>query len=477
MRYFVVEQFVFGYLFSICILYLKGELLPLGLCLLSGFSMLIYRHSKFHRKHRAIMLCVFVAGVLLAQYLYSLFLVKREVANIRLQSLEKYEIAITSFGDTNMFGVSHLGCVTINDSCAKVIVKLGKGQGVSRGDVLQVYGNFSTFKSSSKEYEQYLWNLGHVGEIRPTSPIYIADNLGELDKIVLTIRSAILSQLQELSFPANQIVPGVLVGSKESIDQPTKDVFMSSGLIHILVLSGYNISIVALFVFYILRFSPYVLRLVISAGVTYILVLISGSEEPAVRAYITTMLALVLLPNLSNTKNAVRITAYAAFIVLIVSPETIYSISFQLSTLATLAVFTIGTILSNREIHPVLSVLGITTAAQIFTLPTILLLSGEYNLSSLLANIIVAPIVPIIMFFAAIYSVVPLQMVGDCIELASRLIYTIATAFSGNLSLVLRFPISHETSGALNIALVFLLVLFSSSVCNQTYKNYNNKQD
>lgn len=473
MRYFAVEQFVFGYLLSISMLYFENELLPLTLCVLTGFIILIYRHSKFHKKHRAAMLCVFLAGILLSQYLYSTFLVKRDMASNELAVLERYEIRITSFGDASLYGVTYAGCVVLDDQCAKVRLQLNKGQSVSRGDRLMVHGKFSSYKNTINDYQIYLWNQGYVGDIHISEPVSILQGHSSFDGAVISIRAGILSRLQQLSFPANQIVPGILIGNKDSIDTSTRDVFLGSGLIHILVLSGYNISIVALAVFYVLKFSPYAVRLGVTAVVTYTLVIISGSEEPAVRALLMTMFALALLPNLSSTKNAVRITGYVAAIMLIVSPETIHSISFQLSTLATLAVFTIGTITASKKINPILSILYVTVAAQLFTLPLVLLLSGQYNASSILANLFTAPLIPILMFFGAAYCIVPLQIIAHSIEYVSLLIYSIAAIFSQKLSVTLHLSISHETVGALNILLVFLLLLLSSSVSNKTYKYYN----
>jgi competence protein ComEC len=312
-----------------------------------------------------------------------------------------------------------------------------------------------------------MWSTGYIGEIRKIQQVTIISNQGIYSKGIDMLRSEVLSRLEQLQFPTSHILPGILIGSKDNIDSATSEVFTKSGLIHILVLSGFNITVTAAAVYILLRNLPYIVRLTVSAGVTFILVAISGSEEPAVRAYITTLIILALMPRISNPKNAIRLTIYAATIVLLVSPETLHSISFQLSTLATLAVFTSGSLIQSRK-HSLLHPLYVAVAATLFTSPTILYLSGVLNASSTIANIVAAPLVPIVMGLGLMYVLVPNELTMLAVQHVGSALYEVAHAFAYKISYIVIYPITHETLNLMNIVLIAALLIFTHLVCNRS---------
>lgn len=97
-----------------------------------------------------------------------------------------------------------------------------------------------------------------------------------------------------IATPENLLMGGLILGEKASFDESMRQSFVDTGTIHIVALSGYNITIVAEWVMKLFSFLP--INLGIGAGIFAIfllLFLMTGGGSTAVRAGIMATLALV----------------------------------------------------------------------------------------------------------------------------------------------------------------------------------------
>ncbi|MBR3501667.1 MAG: ComEC/Rec2 family competence protein [Alphaproteobacteria bacterium] len=138
------------------------------------------------------------------------------------------------------------------------------------------------------------------------------------------------------------IIDALLVGEKSYIPQEISANYRNSGLAHFLAVSGLHLGtiaglvfflvrwLVSLFPFIALRYDSKKIAAVFAILFTFIYLLISGMAIPAERAFIMTSTVLVGV-FFNRQAISLRMVSFAAFMVLLISPSALLSISFQMS--------------------------------------------------------------------------------------------------------------------------------------------------
>ena len=207
------------------------------------------------------------------------------------------------------------------------------------------------------------------------------------------------------------------IGNKNDIPADVRENFNKTGTAHILSISGLHIGIVAatafFFIYLILKSSEYLmLRFNIiklaSAGAFIIVIiytLIAGMGITVVRA---SLMALIFLSALllGKQKDIYNILALAGLVIVVVSPEAIFDISFQLSFTAVLAIIYLVPRFSHTSFPfiaswPIaaqkiakriyLSII-VCIAATIGTMPLIAFYFNRISVITIIANLIIVPL-------------------------------------------------------------------------------------
>lgn len=144
------------------------------------------------------------------------------------------------------------------------------------------------------------------------------------------------------------IVDAVLIGEQSRTPKRIVNNYRDSGLAHFLSVSGLHMGAIAGLVFFVLRFLlalfpavalRYDVKKLAAAGAILfgaLYLLVSGMAIPAERAFIMT--AVVLLGVIFNRQAiSMRMVCFAGLVLLIVSPQALISISFQMSFAAVVA--------------------------------------------------------------------------------------------------------------------------------------------
>ena len=200
---------------------------------------------------------------------------------------------------------------------------------------------------------------------------------------------------------------GITIGAANSLDDSVSEDFRRAGLSHIIVLSGYNITIVAEIVMKILSGIPRVFGL--SAGAVFIVLftLMTGASSTAVRATVMALVA-ILARATGRVYQAASALVVAGVLMLIVNPKLlVFDISFQLSFLATLGLIILEPLISPKlkfltERFGFREMVGTTVSAQIMVTPWLIYKLGSVSIVALPANMLALPIVPLAMMFSAI---------------------------------------------------------------------------
>lgn len=210
---------------------------------------------------------------------------------------------------------------------------------------------------------------------------------------------------QALPEPQAGLASGLILGGKQGLGKGLLDDFIVAGLVHIVVLSGYNVMIVAEAVLRV--FSVIAKRYaVLSAGIVIIgFVLVAGAGPASIRAGIMASIALFGRAT-GRTYDAFRALMVAGVLMLLWNPLLlIHDPGFQFSFIATLGLI-FGAPITERWVRFVRpkflrEIIAATLAAQIAVLPLLLYQNGLFSIVSLPANALILPVVPLAMTFSA----------------------------------------------------------------------------
>ncbi|OGY25823.1 MAG: hypothetical protein A2134_00210 [Candidatus Woykebacteria bacterium RBG_16_39_9b] len=224
----------------------------------------------------------------------------------------------------------------------------------------------------------------------------------ESSNLVIRFLAAVRSRMKtviekSLPEPAAALLKGLLLGIKSDLPDDFSDNLRRTGTIHVVVVSGFNISLVGGFFLSlagILR-----RRVAITASLIAILfyTLLTGATAPTVRAAI--MGGLAFGANFFGRANfPIYTLVLAAYIMVFLSPQVIFDIGFQLSFFATAGILLFKDFFSKifaKIISPFGEDLAITLSAQALVIPIIFFNFGTVSILSPLVNALVLWTIPL----------------------------------------------------------------------------------
>ncbi len=278
------------------------------------------------------------------------------------------------------------------------------------GDRVNVSGkllkpfNFEGNGGRKFDYINYLAKDNIYYEIKKSNIEITGHNNGNYFSLKLfSLKNKFINNLESvLGEPHSSLAGGLLVGEKASLGKDLLDDFRKAGLIHIIVLSGYNITIIASSIRRILSFLPKNMSIVLGGMGIILFGILVGGGATVIRSCIMASIAL-FAELLRRDYNALRALFLAGLFMLLENPLILfYDPSFQLSFLATLGLIILSPSIENKiifitERFGIRNLIASTLATQIFVSPFILYLMGQMSIIGILVNILVLPFIPITM--------------------------------------------------------------------------------
>jgi competence protein ComEC len=368
--------------------------------------------------------------------------------------------------------VSAITGLALEDRPQRVRLRLqGTNPALKAGDAVAVRAMLSPPAGPALpggyDFARAAWfqGLGAVGFA--LAPVTIDAN-AERAPASMQARAAIERVRQAIGARVTAALPGergemanaLITGQRGGISDATNDAFRDSGLLHILSISGLHMVVMAGAVFMVVRFAlalmPAVaLRFPIKkwaaaaamlAALGYLL--ISGASFPTVRSWIMISIMFVAVM-LDRPAVALRNVAVTALVILIVFPESLMDVSFQMSFAAVVALVSAYELLRNRERDdasgsrsPVYVLLlffgGIVLSTLVASAAVAPFAAYHFHKSqqyAVLANLVAIPICNIVVMPAALLTLVamplglewgPLQVMGWGIDAMTWCAYRVA---------------------------------------------------
>ena len=212
------------------------------------------------------------------------------------------------------------------------------------------------------------------------------------------------------------ILRAITIGKRDKISQGTRDAFAHTGVAHLLAISGLHVGYAALIIFFVIRLlCGLVPRLsliwpvqriaaVASLPFVWLYVAVAGFPISAVRAGVMLTVFLVSLFFLWR-RDLLSALATAVFAILIVSPASLFSTSFQLSAVSVFAIISLTPVIIDKfkgKAHRLLSVVAVTIAATLGSAPLVAYYFHFISAVGFFANIIAVPFAGVILMPLAI---------------------------------------------------------------------------
>lgn len=252
------------------------------------------------------------------------------------------------------------------------------------------------------DYAFYLRSQGIDGLLYPKA-LQISSlgdgDTGRLPAAALDLRSRLVDVIdRNLPSPAAGLLTGILFGQRSRLPEEVQENFRSSGVGHLLAVSGLHVGLVAALILGLWRLLglrgklPLFMAIVLVFAYAYL----TGMRPSALRAAIMISFTLGALL-LERDRDLPTAVALAALITLVLNPLHLFSIGFQLSYVATLSIIYLQPPLAAaalklklpKFIRPLLTV---TLAAQIGVLPLCAYYFHHIPVGALLFNIILLPL-------------------------------------------------------------------------------------
>ncbi|MBC7234639.1 MAG: DNA internalization-related competence protein ComEC/Rec2 [Chloroflexi bacterium] len=274
------------------------------------------------------------------------------------------------------------------------------------------------------DYREYLAARGVHSLLRRASVTPTGERSGSpIWRAVFSAKERLRRRLEELlPYPEVGLLTGIVLGLGHTLPDDLQAAYRATGLSHIIVISGFNISLLAQL---LLLGSHAGLHRWPLLGASLALITLYtffvGPSPPVSRAALMGGLALVgqLVGRRAHPPTSLAI---ASLVMTAANPLLLWSVSFQLSFAATLGMLLLDpTIRRGAEglrgrfrpgielptwIREMMTMLSTTTSAQIATLPIIWGHFGQISLLALPANLLALPVQPAVMVLGLITALV-----------------------------------------------------------------------
>lgn len=289
----------------------------------------------------------------------------------------------------------------------KILVRTELYKNFKYGDIIQLGCQPEIVKNISADFDYKMYLA--------KDKIYYTCPKAEIKKVkegennvyaaILNIRNKLENNVARvIPQPQAALAEGLLFGGGNRLSKELQDIFSQTGMSHIVAVSGYNVTIIAEYLMMVGIFLGLWRAQAFYFAVLGIFIFIAmiGFPASAIRAGVMGSLILWAIKNgrLANMDNAILL---AGAIMLLINPLLLrWDTGFQLSFLATIGLIKLAPLwekylLNKYKSWGILEIILMTISAQLFVLPIILYNFHNLAIISVVANILILPIIPLTM--------------------------------------------------------------------------------
>lgn len=231
----------------------------------------------------------------------------------------------------------------------KILVNVFSDVDLCYGDIIQISGKLhKPYEFSSRgrfSYRKYLdrRSLNLILSVKkdPSVKILKKDQGYKIKAKAFRIRSYLKKKFEDhLTENESGLMCAILLGDRSGIPKHIRDLFVQTGTAHVLAISGLHVGIVAGCFFVFFRVLPIgrKSKLIATALMLLVYMLIAGTRPSVVRATVMTTTVLIGIA-IERDSDFITMVSLSALILLIINPNNIFDIGFQLSYICVISIF------------------------------------------------------------------------------------------------------------------------------------------
>ena len=256
------------------------------------------------------------------------------------------------------------------------------------GDRVSIYGKVK----STRE-------LRLAAVLHTRTKIKIIESQNSIFSALESIRNSVRELSAGIGSESAALLPGMALGDTSLQSQSMTDAMRHAGLSHLTAVSGANFAIVSAFIFLVIGWITRRrnLQIVFTAIFLVLFIFLVRPTPSVLRAAVMAGVFLVSRAS-GERRSAINALAFAITILLLVNPFQAFDPGFILSVSATSGLILLAprlqTKISTWLPNWLAEILAIAISATAFCTPYLIFLAGSLNLLTVIANAVVAPVVP-----------------------------------------------------------------------------------
>jgi competence protein ComEC len=403
------------------------------------------------KKKKIFFSCIIFFTLILCGFLQSIFLQKE--TTILLEPTKEYQFIGQIVAEPDRREFNQKIILQPENLKEKILISASLSKNLEYGDKISIKGklkkpeNFESEQGIEFDYINFL-QKEEIFYQMSFAQIEIIESRNSFFKKLFWLKTIFMSSINKIvPSPEAELVGGILLGLKSSLGKELEIDFRRVGLIHIVVLSGYNITIIAVAILAILFFLPINFRLATGMVAIGLFAVLVGGGATVIRACIMSIIA-ILAKLFHQNYDVNKALFLAGFIMIFINPDIlVYDPSFQLSFLATFGLINFSEKIKNfLKIMPekfgLKEIVVATIATQIAVFPLLAKMMGEISVVSLIVNVIVLPTIPLAMllgFLTGIFGLI--NHFTENINFISEIIFFITIFFGFLTKIILGYVI------------------------------------
>jgi competence protein ComEC len=329
------------------------------------------------------------------------------------------------------------------------------------------------------DYKRYMGRRKIYRQVYLPSEKWIKTRLPESKSVIVKaelFRKELLEIYEKHKLGENEfeILSALTLGYKRDLDPEIQQVFSASGAMHVLAVSGLHVGIIYGFFTFLLGFMNRkkigrLIFAIMSVSLIWSFAFITGLSPSVMRA--STMFSFVILGKCINRQtNIYNTLAASAFILLLINPNNLFEVGFQLSYAAVFGIVFLQPKLAglfnvkNKILNYFQALLTVSVAAQILTFPFSVYYFNQFPTYFWISNLFVIPAAVVLIPLAIgmlVFSGIPVISI-----LFSKTVNFIISILYSLLKEIEEFPVSvlnisiNEIEFILTILLLCLIFIF-----------------
>jgi competence protein ComEC len=346
------------------------------------------------------------------------------ISNYNLNKLEKNNKILTKYYNNNTnisfiidwinkiteWNIQYIASVKqIEDTNIKIkaIIITDKNIQFEKWNIIQSKTKLYKFKNFNWfSYKEYMLskNIYFKAYIYNYQKIWNKD-INIIEKKIINFRKKVLKSIYEI-YPKEEAIFlwWILIWARELLPKDLQQDFNNSWLTHFIAVSWFNITILIIFITYIIQYFPIWFRTIIITLSIILFTILVWDTAPVIRASIMWLIWYYILISWRKW-NILSIIILTSVLMIIYSPLSLnYDVSLHLSFLAVLWI-----IYSQKFFEKIFSFLPnfleiktaftLTLSALVFTLPIMIFNFGQVSILAPFSNIAVTWTIPLAMIF------------------------------------------------------------------------------